>query len=138
MTKMRTTYLGNLHNEVEHLQSGTIITTDAPLDNHGLGKSFSPTDLFASSLGCCMMTIMGISAETYGYDVTGTVIETEKVMAENPRRIGELKLDITFPKGRVYTEKQKRIIESAIKTCPVGRSINPSIVVTVNYHYQEE
>ncbi|MCI2082987.1 MAG: OsmC family protein [Bacteroidales bacterium] len=134
---MRTIYLGNLHNEVEHLQSGTKITTDAPLDNHGLGKSFSPTDLFASSLSCCMLTIMGISAESYGFDIKGTTVETEKIMAEKPRRVSELKLDITFPKGRNYTAQQKRLIESAANTCPVRRSISPAIKVTVNFNYQE-
>jgi putative redox protein len=135
MTKMKTTYLGHLHNEVEHLQSGTKITTDAPLDNHGLGQSFSPTDLFASSLSCCMLTIIGISAESYGFDITGTTVETEKIMNENPRRVGELKLTVNLPKGKNYTDQQKRLIESAIKTCPVGRSLNPDIKVDITFNY---
>lgn len=135
MTKMKTVYLGGLRNEVEHLQSGTKIFTDAPLDNHGKGESFSPTDLFASSLGCCMLTIMGISAESYGFNIDGTTIETEKIMGTNPRRVVELKLDIHFPKGSNYTDQQKRLIEAAARTCPVANSLNPEIKKTITFNY---
>lgn len=132
---MKTVYLGGLRNEVEHLQSGTKIVTDAPLDNHGKGESFSPTDLFASSLGCCMLTIMGISAESYGFNIDGTTIETEKIMGTNPRRVVELKLDIHFPKGSNYTDQQKRLIEAAARTCPVANSLNPEIKKTISFNY---
>ena len=132
---MKTVYLGGLRNEVEHLQSGTKIVTDAPLDNHGKGESFSPTDLFASSLGCCMLTIMGISAESYGFNIDGTTIETEKIMGTNPRRVVELKLDIHFPKGSNYTDQQKRLIEAAARTCPVANSLNPEIKKTIILNY---
>lgn len=135
MTKMKTVYLGGLRNEVEHLQSGTKIVTDAPLDNHGKGESFSPTDLFASSLGCCMLTIMGISAENYGFNIDGTTLETEKIMGTNPRRVVELKLDIHFPKGSNYTDQQKRLIEAAARTCPVANSLNPEIKKTITFNY---
>lgn len=132
---MKTVYLGGLRNEVEHLQSGKKIVTDAPLDNHGKGESFSPTDLFASSLGCCMLTIMGISAESYGFNIDGTTIETEKIMGTNPRRVVELKLDIHFPKGSNYTDQQKRLIEAAARTCPVANSLNPEIKKTITFNY---
>lgn len=132
---MKTVYLGGLRNEVEHLQSGTKLITDAPLDNHGKGESFSPTDLFASSLGCCMLTIMGISAESYGFNIDGTTIETEKIMGTNPRRVVELKLDIHFPKGSNYTDQQKRLIEAAARTCPVANSLNPEIKKTITFNY---
>ncbi len=133
---MKTVYLGGLRNEVEHLQSGTKLVTDAPLDNHGKGESFSPTDLFASSLGCCMLTIMGISAESYGFNIDGATIETEKVMGTNPRRIVEIKLDIHFPEGANYTDQQKRLIESAARTCPVANSLNPEIKKTITFNYR--
>lgn len=135
MTKMKTVYLGGLRSEVEHLQSGTKLVTDAPLDNHGKGESFSPTDLFASSLGCCMLTIMGISAESYGFNIEGTTIETEKIMGTNPRRVVEIKLDIHFPKGANYTDQQKRLIEAAARTCPVANSLNPEIKKTITFNY---
>lgn len=135
MTKMKTTYLGHLRTEIEHLQSGTKIITDAPLDNHGKGESFSPTDMFASALASCMLTIMGISAESYGFSIDGTTVETEKVMGTNPRRVVEIIVDIHFPAGNNYTDKEKRLIESAAKTCPVSNSLHPEIKKTINFHY---
>lgn len=132
---MRTTYLGKLRTEIEHTQSGNKIMTDAPLDNHGKGEYFSPTDLFASALGSCMLTIMGISAQSYGFSLDGTTIETEKVMAANPRRVAEIHIDIYFPKGNNYGEKEKRLIESAAKTCPVANSLHPDIKKIINFHY---
>lgn len=135
MTKMKTVYKGGLRTEIEHFQSGTKIITDAPLDNHGKGESFSPTDLFASSLGSCMLTIMGISAQSYGFSLEGTTIETEKIMGTDPRRVVELKLDITFPKGNNYTPQQKRVIESAARSCPVANSVHPDIKKTITFNY---
>ena len=107
MTKMRTTYLGT---EILHEQSGNKIITDAPLDNHGKGEYFSPTDIFASSLASCMLTIMGISAQSYGFNIDGTTVEIEKEMAANPRRVARIVVDITFPKGQRYDDKAKRLI----------------------------
>ena len=128
MTKMRTTYLGNLRTEILHEQSGNKIITDAPLDNHGKGEYFSPTDMFASSLASCMLTIMGISAQSYGFNIDGTTVEIEKEMAANPRRVARIVVDITFP---------KRLIESAARTCPVSNSLHPDIVKDIRFHYDE-
>ncbi len=135
MTKILITYKGNLRNEVTHLQSGTTIHTDAPLDNHGKGESFSPTDLFASSLGCCMLTIMGISAQSHGFNIDGTKIETEKIMGTDPRRIVEIKIDVHFPQGSNFTLQQKRLIEAAAKTCPVANSLHPDLKKTINFNW---
>ena len=135
MTKMRTRYLGELRTEIEHLQSGNKVITDAPLDNQGKGEAFSPTDLFSSSLGSCMLTIMGISAQGYGFSIEGTTFEIEKIMAANPRRVAEIKIDIHFPEGNNYTDKEKRVIESAAKTCPVSNSLHPDIIKTINFIY---
>ena len=135
MTKMLTKYVGNLRNEVTHLQSGTTILTDAPLDNHGKGESFSPTDLLASSLGCCMLTIMGISAQSYGFTLEGTTVETEKIMGTDPRRVVEIKIDFHFPEGSNFTPQQKRVIESAAKTCPVANSLHPDLKKTINFNW---
>lgn len=135
MTKILITYKGNLRNEVTHLQSGTTIHTDAPLDNHGKGESFSPTDLFASSLGCCMLTIMGISAQSHGFNIDGTKIETEKIMGTDPRRIVEIKIDVHFPQGSNFTPQQKRLIEAAAKTCPVANSLHPDLKKSINFNW---
>lgn len=135
MTKMRTKYLGNLRTEIEHIQSGSKVITDAPLDNHGKGEFFSPTDLFTSSLGSCMLTIMGISAQSYGFSIDGTTLEIEKVMAANPRRVAEIHIDINFPKDQNYTDQQKRLIEAAVRTCPVSNSLHPDIKKIINFNY---
>ena len=136
MTKMRTQYLGNLRTEIEHIQSGNKIITDAPLDNNGKGEFFSPTDMFSSSLGSCMLTIIGIAANTHGFSIDGTTLEIEKVMAANPRRVAEIKIDVHFPKGANYTDKQKRIIEAAAKTCPVANSLHPDEIKNITYIYE--
>lgn len=135
MTKISTKYLGSLRTEATHEQSGKKLITDAPLDNHGKGESFSPTDLVATALGSCMLTIMGISSETYGFSMEGVTIEIEKVMAANPRRIAEIKIILNFPHGGEYTAQQKRIIESAAKTCPVSNSLHPDLKKTLIFNY---
>lgn len=136
MTKMRTTYIGDLKTEAVHLKSGSKVITEAPEDNNGKGGKFSPTDLFATSLGSCMLTIMGISAQAHGFSVEGTRVEVEKIMAANPRRVSEIKLEIHLPRND-YTAKEMRLIESAIKTCPVANSIHPNIIKTISYHLPE-
>lgn len=135
MTKISTVYTGNLRTEAVHDQSGSKLVTDAPLDNHGKGEFFSPTDLLATALGSCMLTIMGISAEEYGYNLDGTTVETEKIMGTNPRRVVEVKITFNFPKGNNFTDRQKRVIESSARTCPVANSLHPDLKKTVVFNY---
>jgi len=135
MTKMKTQYLGNLRTEIEHIQSGNKIITDAPLDNNGKGEFFSPTDMFSSSLGSCMLTIIGIAANIHCFSIDGTTLEIEKIMVSNQRRVAEIKIDVHFPKDANYTDKQKRIIEAAAKTCPVANSLHPDVIKSINYIY---
>ncbi len=135
MTKISTVYTGNLRTEAIHEQSGSKLVTDAPLDNHGKGEFFSPTDLLATALGSCMLTIMGISAEEYGYNLDGTTVETEKIMGTNPRRVVEVKITFNFPKGNNFTDRQKRVIESSARTCPVANSLHPDVKKTVVFNY---
>ena len=129
MATVRTTYLGNLRTEAEHLQSGNKIITDAPVDNQGRGEAFSPTDLFAASYASCALTIIGIATQTHGFDIDGTVVETTKVMGDNPRRIVELIVHFKFPHAN-YSEKERRIIEGAIKGCPVANSLSPEMKIS--------
>ncbi|MBR7157177.1 MAG: OsmC family protein [Bacteroidales bacterium] len=135
MTKISTVYTGNLRTEAVHDQSGSKLVTDAPLDNHGKGEFFSPTDLLATALGSCMLTIMGISAEEYGYNIDGTTVETEKIMGTNPRRVVEVKITFNFPKGNNFTDRQKRVIESSARTCPVANSLHPDLKKTIVFNY---
>ena len=113
----RVEYKGELRTEAVHLKSGKTIITDAPIDNQGKGEAFSPTDLVATALGSCMITIMGIVAEREGIILNGTTAEVEKVMATSPRRIGEVKIKIKFIQKLNRDQKDK--LERAAKSCPV-------------------
>lgn len=103
---IRTTYLGELRTKATHIKSGNALITDAPPDNKGKGEAFSPTDLLATSLGSCMLTIMGIAAREHGFNIDGTKVKIWKMMESNPRRVGEVKIEFTFPKNN-YSEKEK-------------------------------
>jgi len=105
-------YTGNLRTSATHLYSGTIIETDAPLDNQGLAERYSPTDLVATALGSCMLTIMGIAARTHSIPLEGTKVDIKKIMANDPRRIGEVAVTFHFPNVN-YTDKEKKILERA-------------------------
>jgi putative redox protein len=131
MATIETTYLGDLRTEPVHVQSGTHIITDAPLDNQGKGEAFSPTDLMSASLGSCMMTIMGIASRTHGIQMDGTKCSITKIMAANPRRVSEIQISFNFP--NTYTEKEQKILENAALTCPVYLSLHPDLVKTVDF-----
>ena len=118
----------------EHLQSGNHITTDAPTDNQGKGEYFSPTDMLATALGSCIMTIMGIKARDNGIDITGTEIEITKIMENNPRRVAEVVVEFTFPKKN-YTEEEKRIVESVAGISPVPLSLHPDLKQTIKFNW---
>jgi putative redox protein len=130
METAKTKYLGDLRTEIVHLRSGSVITTDAPVDNKGKGENFSPTDLVASALGSCIFTIMGITAREHSFTIEGSTCTITKIMAENPRRIGEIRIEFDFT-GNEYTEKQKKILDYCVKTCPVAFSLNESIFQNV-------
>lgn len=126
-------YEGDLRTVATHLQSGTVIETDAPTDNHGKGQRFSPTDLVATALGNCMLTIMGIKARDMNVDLAGTRVDVTKVMAADPRRIGAVKIKFEFLEGLKTDEKQRTILERAAMTCPVIESLNPDMIKEVEF-----
>lgn len=133
MITSKVTYLGDLRTEATHLQSNTTIYTDAPKDNHGKGEMFSPTDLVATALASCMISIMGIVAMKESITkVDGTVAEVTKVMYAEPRRIGEIHITITFPKNG-YSDKEKKIYENAALTCPVAKSLHPDLKQVIEF-----
>jgi putative redox protein len=134
METVTTLYLGDLRTEATHVRSGVTLITDAPPDNQGKGESFSPSDLLATALGSCMLTIMGIAGRTHNISVEGTGIKITKVMAANPRRVSEVHITFDFPKIR-YTEKEKSILELAARTCPVALSIHPDIKQVLAFNY---
>lgn len=136
MTTIETIYLGDLRTEMTHVSSGDKVITDAPLDNNGLGQTFSPTDLVVGALGSCIVTLMGMAANTHKIDINDTKLSITKIMASNPRRIGEIKIDITFPSD--YTDKEKKILEHAGRTCPVALSLHPDLKQNIKFHYPQE
>jgi uncharacterized OsmC-like protein len=131
-------YEGNLRTVATHLQSGTVIETDAPTDNQGKGERFSPTDIVATALGSCMLTIMGIKARDMNVDIEGTKIDITKIMVANPRRIGEIKVVINFPDALQTDEKQRAILERAAMTCPVFESLHPDMKKDVEFKWSRE
>jgi putative redox protein len=129
------TYEGNLRTVATHLQSRTVIETDAPVDNQGKGERFSPTDLVATALGTCMLTIMGIKARDLQVNLEGTTVDITKIMSANPRKIGEIKVVIKFPESVQPDEKQRTILERAAMTCPVFESLHPDMKKNVEFKW---
>ncbi len=128
-------FTGNLHTEATHVQSGTVIATDAPKDNQGKGEAFSPTDLLATALATCILTTMAIVAKRDGgaRNIDNTKAEVIKVMQSNPRKVAEVNVKITFPRN--YDEKERRILENAAHTCPVAKSLHPDIKQVIEFIY---
>lgn len=135
METATTIYKGDLRTEITHVRSGSVITTDAPLDNKGRGENFSPTDMVASALGSCIFTIMGIAAREHGFSIDGSTCKITKIMTDKPRKIGEIKIEFDFT-GRQYNDKQKKILDYCVKTCPVTLSLNESVFQNVTLHFK--
>lgn len=121
-------YQGDLRTKITHVQSGAHTITDAPTDNQGKGEAFSPTDLVATALGSCMLSIIGIKMKSMSRDaeLIGATVEIKKVMYSDPRRIGEVHAVIKFPKNN-FSDKDKVLIEHVARTCPVALSLHPDI-----------
>ena len=127
-------YNGALRTTCTHLKSGSDFETDAPPDNNGRGERFSPTDLMATSLGTCMITVMGIKARSMGFDLNGVKIEVEKIMKPDPRRVGGINLFFHIPENLAgLEEKTRQILKNTGKTCPVQMSIHPDIEVNIDW-----
>ena len=128
-------YDGNLRTICTHLRSGSIIETDAPVDNKGKGERFSPTDLVATALASCMLTTMGIRSAELDVDLEGIKIEVEKIMRADPRRMAGINLTFYFPDYIVLTGHQQAVLQRTAETCPVIYSIHPDIEVKVKFNW---
>jgi len=129
-------YKGDLRTEAVHLDSGEKIHTDAPKDNEGKGETFSPTDLVATSLASCMITVMGIKAKQHGINMVGTTADVVKEMAADPRRISAIRINIHFLNN--YSDKQRIILERTANTCPVGNSLSDELTVEIHFNYPDK
>jgi len=128
------TYESNLRTTCLHLQSGSVFETDAPTDNKGKGERFSPTDLIATGLGACLITTMGIKAESMNIQLDGAKVEVTKVMVSDPRRIGKIIVHATLPALNL-DEKTIEILERVGRTCPVERSLHPDVELDVQFKW---
>ncbi|HNF02255.1 MAG TPA: OsmC family protein [Ferruginibacter sp.] len=126
-------YKGNLRCECTHLQSGTVIETDAPTDNRGKGERFSPTDTVCVALATCIITTMGIKAQDMKIELANTRISVTKHMLSDPRRIGRIDVVLEFPAGLQLDEKDRLILERVGDNCPVIKSLHPDLQANVQY-----
>ena len=127
-------YTEDLRTYCTHQQSGSAIETDAPVDNNGNGARFSPTDLLATSLAACMLTVMGIKARTMGFDLNDIKVEVQKNMKPEPRRVGGIDLTFHIPESlQQVDEKDKTILKNTGLTCPVAKSLHPELEVNIDW-----
>ena len=133
MNKFEIKYQGNLRTIATHLDSGSEIRTDAPKDNHGLGQTFSPTDMVCSALASCILTIMAIAVEKNNMDIKGTTAMVKKTMGNNPRRIAKIEIDIVFQKE--YDSKTRTILERAAYNCPVHHTLSEAVEKNISFTY---
>ncbi|MDX1327174.1 MAG: OsmC family protein [Arenibacter sp.] len=129
----KVTYLGDLRTNCEHLLSGNKFVTDAPLDNHGLGQAFSPTDTIATGLASCMFSVMGIKARDLEVNLVDSVAEVTKFMEADPRRI--VRIDVNFNLPKDISDKNRKILEHTARTCPVHYSLHPDIVRNISFNW---
>ena len=134
MTTLTTDYKGTLRTENIHTRSGSLVITDAPVDNQGKGEAFSPTDLVCTALSSCMLTTMGILANRENIDLKGLHTEVVKTMSSNPRKIAEIQITLSHPTLQV-TEEQKQKLKNAALTCPVALSLHDSVKQTVTFNF---
>jgi putative redox protein len=136
MSTSKVIYLGELRTNAEHLASKSTIITDAPPDNHGRGEAFSPTDLAATSLASCMLTVLGIYAGNNGVDMKGSHAEVTKIMSkEGSRRIVRIELMLHIITREMLDEKGKEIFERIARTCPVALSLHPDIIQDIQVDF---
>lgn len=127
-------YDGNLRTTITHLRSGNSTITDAPVDNNGKGEAFSPTDLVATALASCMITVMGIKARDKGLDIDGTSADINKIMASGPRRIEKVEVTLTFPAAtKDFSDDDKKFLEKTALTCPVAKSLSENLEQAVEF-----
>jgi uncharacterized OsmC-like protein len=126
-------YKGYLRCECTHLQSGTVIETDAPTDNRGKGERFSPTDTLCVALATCIVTTMALKANDMNINLAGTKMDVTKHMLAEPRRIGKIEIMLHFDSALQLEEKDKIILKRVGDNCPVAKSLHPDLAVVIDY-----
>jgi putative redox protein len=134
MITSKVKYLGQLRTECLHLKSGQIFLTDGPIDNHGKGEAFSPTDTVATALASCMISIMGIKANLNEWNIDGTSAKVTKIMAEHPRRISEIHVHLIIP-GVLNQKKAQTLLKQSALNCPVAKSLSENIIQEISFEF---
>mgnify|MGYP000442237121 CR=1 FL=1 len=127
-------YLGNLRCELTHTASSNHFITDAPTDNHGKGEAFSPTDTMATSLAACMLTVMGIKANSLGFDLEGATAKVTKIMAAAPRRVSAIEVELNLQNK--LDIKVMKVLEEIGRNCPVAKSLHPDLVQNIRFNWR--
>jgi putative redox protein len=135
MVTISATYEGDLCCTATHGPSSAVLQTDAPKDNEGLGRFFSPTDLVATALATCILTTMGIVARRHGIELKGARARVEKHMQSSPRRIARLPAEITVT--GTFTAAQRQLLENAAHGCPVHKSLHPDVDAAITFVWNE-
>ena len=128
-------YEGNLRCNARHLQSNSLIETDAPTDNQGKGERFSPTDLVCTALATCMITTMAMKATDMGIELKDTTVNIQKHMASDPRRIAKIDVELTFPATLKLEDKDKIILQRVGDNCPVIKSLHLDVMINASYNW---
>ncbi len=136
MWNYKSTYQDPLRTTTTHLASGVVIQTDAPTDNHGLGETFSPTDLLSTSLATCVMTIMGIHSQSKAYELAGIHANIQKTMAAQPRRVAAITIDLEVSISGAFTAHDQEMLERAARACPVAQSLHPDLAQNLSFQFQ--
>lgn len=134
MKTATSTYLGDLRISSTHIKSGTVIETDAPVDNNGKGTRFSPTDLLSTAYMNCMITIIGIYCNNHGLNFTHCEGEMEKIMGSNPRRVAQLNITLDLS-GNGWTKEEQKRVEAAGRACPVAKSVAAELIANIEFKY---
>ena len=133
MVAINIEYVGNLHCKATHAPSGVELITDAPADNMGKGETFSPTDLVATALGTCILTVMGTKAQSMGIDLTGSTVVVDKEMTSGPRRISRLATSVVVP--HQISDRDRKVLEAAAFTCPVHKSMSSEVAMPITFEW---
>ena len=135
MVAINIEYVGNLHCKATHVPSGIELITDAPADNMGKGEAFSPTDLVATALGTCILTVMGTKAQSMGIDLTGSTVVVDKEMTSDPRRISRLATSVVVP--HQISDRDRKVLEAAAFTCPVHKSMSSEVAMPITFEWSK-
>jgi len=135
MVAINIEYVGNLHCKATHVPSGVELITDAPADNMGKGETFSPTDLVATALGTCILTVMGTKAQSMGIDLAGSTVVVDKEMTSDPRRISRLATSVVVP--HQIADRDRKVLEAAAFTCPVHKSMSSEVAMPITFEWSK-